>query len=72
MTHKERVSHRSGDARLLTGKVVPLRLERGLREPKTLVLTITPWNKLNVSSLDNGAKLQSFSLSAKYSAVFFA
>ena len=35
----------AGGTRLVVGEVVPLRLERGLREPKTLVLTITPWNK---------------------------
>ena len=56
------------EGRRTRGKgVVPLRFERGLREPKTLVLTITPWNKLFAETfLFCGAKVGSFFESKKY------
>ncbi|WP_315207097.1 hypothetical protein, partial [Alloprevotella tannerae] len=41
--------------------------ERGLREPKTLVLTITPWNKLIALREKNAAKVAFFFFSSKYS-----
>ena len=55
------------DAGFGEGDVVPLRFERGLREPKTLVLTITPWNKLFAETfLFCGAKVGSFFECKKY------
>lgn len=52
--------------------VVPLRLERGLREPKTLVLTITPWNKLlRLHRLRCGCKSTNFFLIAQIFSIVF-
>ena len=55
------------------GEVVPLRFERGLRVPKTLVLTITPWNnpiKRRCIGEECAAKVGSFSQRPKLSVPF--